>query len=550
MDFKVTYLDGGLGALSAADRNSFDCLTNEKATEDRSAANSALASTTKSAKPRKTKSEKSAHLANAILNRANLSNVANSTASAAAFTAINSGISPNSATGFEHALNYPPNVGQSARYNSLTDYYAGGHSNAAAAAAYYNGTAGYPTAYNSQTNVTIINNNYNLNVTPNGCLGTAALPTSHLPSSNGALTNENSSCSSLSSNSSFSSCSATVKKKFTSTNDDYDQFNHMLNGHSHHAFHPTASSSTATHLVTGSNPQPPSTSSHHLSANQLNINISNLSSINNLNQNAMLLNGGNTNSFNGANPVNFNSLNSNFVYSPSSSAANLSPATGDHPATGSLSTHAQQLQLVGLSHGSSPHSNPNTPAAHLHDQSATQLSPLSTASNSNQIQALEPMEIDSASSQQLAAAGHQSLSHHLNSNLTNNLNSNLSNNLNNLNSSNSISAELGSPHALSNPASSPQSNSSSSANTNLSAASSSSPSAVALPSHYPYNTANHFLHYSRLSSYYHPEYHLYNYFEPKFKNTMVGNNLISNNLIGNNNLFSNEHSLFPSTNVF
>lgn len=541
MDFKVTYLDGGLGAMSAADRNSFDCLANEKASDDRPTA-SALASgaaTTKSSKPRKAKTEKNALLAaNAILNRASLSNMASSTASAAAFAAINSSINPNSnlnAAGFEHALNYTPNanLAQSNRYNGLTDYYGGSHSNATAA--YYNGTAGYPAAaYNSQTNVTIINNNYNLSVTQNGCLGTASLPaSSHVPTaSSNALANENSSCSSLSSNSSFSSCSASVKKKFTSTNDDYDQFNHLINGHS---FHPATSNSTATHLVNGGGsatqqqPQQQSTSSHHLSPNQLNININSLGSINSLNQNAMLLNSGNTtNAFNStANAANLAGLNGNFVYSPghSGTATNLSPTTVDHPlstqnsASSILhSTHAQQLQLVGLSHGSSPLSNSNT-----------QLSPLSTASNSNQIQALEQMEVDSvAGANQLAitASVHQSLSHHLNSR-------------------NSISAELGSPHA--NPAASPQSNSSSSVNTNLSAGSSSSPSsAVALPSHYPYNPANHFLHYSRLSSYYHPDYHLYNYFtEPKFKNTMVGNNLI-----GNNNLFSNEHSLFPSTNVF
>lgn len=538
--------------MSAADRNSFDCLTNEKASDYRSTSSAAMtsATSTKSSKPRKVKSEKNAQLANAILNRTNISNVANSTASAAAFAAINSGINPNSnlnATGFEHALNYTPNatanLAQSNRYNGLTDYYAGSHSNAAAAAAYYNGTASYPAAYNSQTNVTIINNNYNLSVTQNGCLGSANLPTtsSHVQSASNALTNENSSCSSLSSNSSFSSCSASVKKKFTSTNDDYDQFNHLINGHS---FHPATSNSTATHLVNGGSAavqqqsqQQQSTSSHHLSPNQLNININNLGnlgSISSLNQNAMLLNSGNTNSFNSASNANLAGLNGNFVYSPghNGAASNLSPTTVDHqlsiPNSASSvlsSTHAQQLQLVGLSHGSSPLSNSNT-----------QLSPLSTTSNSNQIQALEAMEVDSApGGNQLAitASVHQSLSHHLNSR-------------------SSISAELGSPHAPSNPAASPQSNSSSSVNTNLSAGSSSSPSsAVALPSHYPYNPANHFLHYSRLSSYYHPDYHLYNYFtEPKFKNTMVGNNLISNNLIGNNNLFSNEHSLFPSTNVF
>ena len=565
MDFKVTYLDGGLGAMSASDRN-FDC-SSDKNTDDRSltkATNSSSA--TKSTKTRKTKAEKNAtahSLANALLNHTSSTGT---NLSSTAFAAINSSIShPAHSNGFEHALNYTPtngasvnNLTQSNRYNtaSLSDYY----SNTAAHpnAAYYNG---YP-GYNSQTNVTIINNNYNLNVTPNACLGASANMKYELPptttTSNNALTNENSSCSSLSSNSSFTSCPAIVKKKCTSStaNEDYDQFNHhhLINSHSAHAFHPSTTSSS--HLTSNSQPSS-ATHLNHLNPNPLNINLNSLNSINNLNPNAMLLNAGNSfnqvaNAANSVAANQFGGLNNNgFVYSPTqqSTQTNLSPVTADQLATNNSllnsASHTQQLQsqLVGLSHGSSPLSlsSSTTPAnTHLHDQS-TQLSPLSTASNSNplQQQPIEPMDIDNVSNSNLSVAAvavaiqqHQSINHHLN---------------------NSINAELGSPHTTmsSNSANSPQSNSSSSVNTNLS--STTSPAAL-----YPYHnvtnhTPHHFLHYSRLSSYYHPEYHhLYNYFEPKFKNT-VGNNLIGNNLISNNNLFSNEHNLFinnPSTNVF
>ena len=264
----------------------------------------------------------------------------------------------------------------------------------------------------------------------------------------------------------------------------------------------------------------------------------------------MLLNSG-ANAFNTANTSNsFNSLNNNFVYSTNRSVAtgaNLSPTVDQLSNTQNTnnsilnSSHQLQSQLVGLSHGSSPLStHSSTASVHLHDQT-TQLSPLSSSnSNNNQIQTIEAMEIDNASNLNVTAAvqQRQSISHHLNN----------SNSLSSLNN-----AELNSPHAtaMSNNPTSPQSSNNSSANNNCT-----SPSAVALATHYPhYNVANHttphhFLHYSRLSSYYHPEYHLYNlngYFEPK---NLINNNLINNNFIGNNNLFNNEHNLFPSTNVF
>lgn len=89
-----------------------------------------------------------------------------------------------------------------------------------------------------------------------------------------------------------------------------------------------------------------------------------------------------------------------------------------------------------------------------------------------------------------------------------------------------------------------------------SGAASASSNGSAVVTSYPYgNAASHhpLLHYSRFSSYYHSDYHhLYNYLEPKLKNgqlignSLLGNQLISGQLLGNQ--FLNNPLLSSSTN--